>query len=598
MTTSSSIETLLDKEDIKKWRIPIKDLTFGHVIGRGAFGVVIYAELKKKQTIALSSHSLKRGCTDTDSGLDSEVYSGTNTASNKNDCSAKPSGTTAVVVTKNLSVAVKKLPENATRENFLDLFDELNLMFQVGQHQHIINLIGYSIEDSSLYIITDYAKHGNLKDFLRKHNEISKSGGTSSEIASDTLLLYAYQIALGMQYLHSKKVLHRDLAARNILVDDYDSIKIADFGLARNIRTDYYYIQREGKMPLKWMSPEALSLNRISNESDIWSYGVLLWEIFTYGSTPYPSMQPENILASLNSGYRMEKPADCDQFIYDEIILNCWRLEAKKRPTFDQLVELYNTSEYLKATVNTKMKEPSDQASQSTKVTNTSNSSLNITTTTTTLQPTLSASSAENSVSNRVNHIKEEEETKDFNSSSNFLSTSSSSSYNPSSSTSSVNSPGNGYVSSSSIFYDDTRILNEKLLEKKNSAASNTEVKVVKETCKPARIKTPKSTIRKFAYRTSERKNSFSLNSKANSKRIENEDEYDDNDDDDEDDVLITYEDKKLFSKFNLLSEKISFLNKNITTSGANTKLANNKSNGSVKSVSGDNNKKLLLTYV
>ena len=96
-------------------------------------------------------------------------------------------------------------------------------------------------------------------------------------------------------------------------------------------------------MPLKWMAPEALSFNRISNESDVWSYGVLLWEIYTYGSTPYPSIPPENILSSLNAGYRMEKPTVCDSFIYDNIMSNCWNFEAKKRPSFSQLVEIYES---------------------------------------------------------------------------------------------------------------------------------------------------------------------------------------------------------------------------------------------------------------
>ncbi len=533
-----------------------------------------------------------------------------------------------------MSVAVKKLPENATSENFLDLFKELNLMFQVGQHTHIINLIGYSIEESSLYIITDYARYGNLKDFLRKHRE-STTPGLTSAIGPATLLLYSYQIALGMQYLHSKKVLHRDLAARNILVDEYDSIKIADFGLARNIRTDYYYVQqREGKMPLKWMSPEALSFNRISNESDIWSYGVLMWEIYTYGQTPYPTIQAENILANLNSGYRMDKPTDCDQFIYDEIILNCWRIEPKKRPTFSQLVDFYQQSTYLNSTqqqqqqtLNTVTQNfnliptqlnstTADQTSQSTKLTN------------------VDQSSESNFSSEPNNTLNVNEEA--VNSSSNFLSTSSSSSssssssnsssYNPtstSSSTSSVSSPTAHVcdISACSIFYDD-HLLSDKLLEKKDASSPamttsvnlhhNEETKklISKDnnnnttTSKSIRIKTPKtSTLRKFAYRTTDRKNSLgfskhltsggsSSSNSSNNAKLDDDDEYDDQNDEDD------FDEKKLFHKYNLLSEKSNFLNKNILSKNSNNNSISNSNFNKHSNSSEPSKKKFLLTYV
>lgn len=178
---SSSVEALLDENEVKKWKIPIKNLKFGSTVGRGAFGVVVYATLK--QQIAENSNN--------DSGVDSNSYS---TPTEPNSAS--------------FDVAVKKLPENATAKNFYDLFKELKLMFQVGQHMHIVNLIGYCVENTSLYIVTDYAKYGNLKDFLRKSHQLNENQNEQEgiRIGGDRLLLYSYQIASGMEYLHSKKV--------------------------------------------------------------------------------------------------------------------------------------------------------------------------------------------------------------------------------------------------------------------------------------------------------------------------------------------------------------------------------------------------------
>jgi serine/threonine protein kinase len=206
LKSSSSIEALLDEKDIKKWRIPLEHLKFGHTLGRGAFGVVVYGRLKR-------SFRARSAISCADSGLDTSgsYYMPSSNSDlnyvdvvNTEECGIKEESRELI------SVAIKKLPEAATAKNYYDLFKELNLMFHVGQHKHIVSLIGYCIENTSLYIIIDYAKHGNLKEFLRKH----QTENTLDLIGTERLLLYSHQIALGMQYLHSKKViLFKNLAS-------------------------------------------------------------------------------------------------------------------------------------------------------------------------------------------------------------------------------------------------------------------------------------------------------------------------------------------------------------------------------------------------
>lgn len=192
--------------------------------------------------------------------------------------------------------------------------------------------------------MTDYARHGDLKTLLR-----DPSNRTRSLVTPAKQLLFSYQIALGMEYLHSRGVLHRDLAARNILVEsDLGLVKIADFGLARNLRDtgDYYYVQQRGaKVPMKWMAPEALFWHKTSKRSDVWAYGVLLWEIWSFGQSPYPTVAIEKLTDALKAGYRMDRPDGCPAALY-EIMLKCWQWEPKKRPAFSAIIEFYEAAQH------------------------------------------------------------------------------------------------------------------------------------------------------------------------------------------------------------------------------------------------------------
>ncbi|CAH3177742.1 unnamed protein product [Porites lobata] len=146
-----------------------------------------------------------------------------------------------------------------------------------------------------------------------------------------------------MEYLASKKCVHRDLAARNVLVGEDYVMKIADFDLARNIyKSDLYVKTNSGVLPMKWMAIESLFLREYSEKSDVWSFGICLWEIFTLGGTPYPTIPVEELLGFLNDGNRMENPRDCPSEIY-KIMQDCWQEGPDKRPKFDQISQSIGT---------------------------------------------------------------------------------------------------------------------------------------------------------------------------------------------------------------------------------------------------------------
>ncbi|KAL4112399.1 hypothetical protein QTP88_016198 [Uroleucon formosanum] len=243
------------------------------------------------------------------------------------------------------TVAVKMLKDGHTDTEMMDLVSEMEMMKMIGKHVNIINLLGCCTQDGPLYVLVEFALHGNLRDFLRQHRPSSGYEPAIGSNLKDTLtqkdlVSFAYQVARGMEYLASRKCIHRDLAARNVLVSEDFVMKIADFGLARDIQNQEYYRKTtDGRLPVKWMAPEALFHRIYTNQSDVWSYGVLLWEIMTLGGTPYPSVpNMEQLFNLLQSGHRMEKPSCCSLEIY-MIMRDCWSYHPNERPMFDELVE-------------------------------------------------------------------------------------------------------------------------------------------------------------------------------------------------------------------------------------------------------------------
>ncbi|MGH0159415.1 UNVERIFIED_CONTAM: hypothetical protein FKN15_067883 [Acipenser sinensis] len=230
-----------------------------------------------------------------------------------------------------------------------------------------------------LYVLVEYASKGNLREYLRARRPpgMDYSFDTckipDEQLTFKDLVSCAYQVARGMEYLASQKCIHRDLAARNVLVTDDNVMKIADFGLARDVHNiDYYKKTTNGRLPVKWMAPEALFDRVYTHQSDVWSYGVLLWEIFTLGGSPYPGIPVEELFKLLKEGHRMDKPANCTHELY-MIMRECWHAVPSQRPTFKQLVEdhdrvltMTSTDEYLDLSVVFEQYSPACQDTRST----------------------------------------------------------------------------------------------------------------------------------------------------------------------------------------------------------------------------------------
>ncbi|XP_069488240.1 fibroblast growth factor receptor 3 isoform X3 [Ambystoma mexicanum] len=302
-----------------KWELSRSRLTLGKPLGEGCFGQVVMADAV---------------------GIDKE----------------KPN--------KAITVAVKMLKDDATDKDLSDLVSEMEMMKMIGKHKNIINLLGACTQDGPLYVLVEYASKGNLREYLRARRPpgMDYSFDTcklpEEQLTFKDLVSCAYQVARGMEYLASQKCIHRDLAARNVLVTDDNVMKIADFGLARDVHNiDYYKKTTNGRLPVKWMAPEALFDRVYTHQSDVWSFGVLLWEIFTLGGSPYPGIPVEELFKLLKEGHRMDKPANCTHELY-MIMRECWHAVPSQRPTFKQLVEdldrvltVTSTDEYLDLSV-------------------------------------------------------------------------------------------------------------------------------------------------------------------------------------------------------------------------------------------------------
>ncbi|XP_057305891.1 fibroblast growth factor receptor 4-like isoform X2 [Hydractinia symbiolongicarpus] len=238
------------------------------------------------------------------------------------------------------TVAIKMLKADATEHELLDLLSEMETMKTIGRHQNIINFIGCCTQSDPIYAVVEYAPYGNLRQYLRSKRPPPSDSDERPKplLVTKDMVSFALQIAKGMEYLASRKCIHRDLAARNVLVGENYVIKIADFGLARSTNDiDYYRKTTDGRLPVKWLAIEALFDRIYTTQSDVWAFGVLLWEIFTLGGSPYPGIPVERLFDLLKSGFRMDKPQVCPAEVY-EIMVKCWYENPSNRPSFTDLL--------------------------------------------------------------------------------------------------------------------------------------------------------------------------------------------------------------------------------------------------------------------
>lgn len=228
-----------------------------------------------------------------------------------------------------IDVAVKMMKEGTMSED--DFIDEAKVMTML-QHQNLVQLYGVCSKNRPIFIVTEYMKYGSLHSYLRKND--------ATLIANIELLLHmCIQVCKGMAYLERHNYIHRDLAARNCLVGAEMNVKVADFGLARYVLDDQYTSSGGAKFPIKWASPEVLNFTRFSSKSDVWAFGVLMWEVFTCGKMPYGRMKNAEVVETVQRGNCLERPKYCAKDVY-EVMQNCWRYKTEERPSFWEIREV------------------------------------------------------------------------------------------------------------------------------------------------------------------------------------------------------------------------------------------------------------------
>ncbi|XP_061886892.1 tyrosine-protein kinase Fer [Entelurus aequoreus] len=274
ITKKSGVVLLNPVVKDKKWILNHEDVVLGELLGKGNFGEVFKGTLLRDKT----------------------------------------------------PVAVKTCKEDLPPELKIRFLSEARILKQYD-HSNIVKLIGICTQRQPIYIVMELVPGGDFLSFLRKKKD---------ELKTKQLVRFSVDAAAGMAYLESKNCIHRDLAARNCLVGEGSVLKISDFGMSRQEDDGVYSSSGLKQIPIKWTAPEALNYGRYSSESDVWSYGILLWETFSLGVCPYPGMTNQQAREQVEKGYRMACPQRCPDDVY-KVMQRCWQYNPEDRPKFSEL---------------------------------------------------------------------------------------------------------------------------------------------------------------------------------------------------------------------------------------------------------------------
>ncbi|NXP62788.1 TXK kinase, partial [Chloropsis cyanopogon] len=223
-----------------------------------------------------------------------------------------------------IKVAIKTINEGAMSED--DFMEEAKLMMKLS-HPKLVELYGVCTHHKSLYVVTEFMENGSLLNYLRQRR---------GKLSRDILLSMCQDVCEGMEYLERNSFIHRDLAARNCLVNEEHIVKVSDFGMARYVIDDEYISSSGAKFPVKWSSPEVFHFKKYSSKSDVWSFGVLMWEVFTEGKMPFETKSNSEVVHEISQGNRLYRPHLASHPVY-KVMYSCWHEKPEGRPTFAEL---------------------------------------------------------------------------------------------------------------------------------------------------------------------------------------------------------------------------------------------------------------------
>ncbi|XP_019642207.1 PREDICTED: mast/stem cell growth factor receptor Kit-like [Branchiostoma belcheri] len=240
-----------------------------------------------------------------------------------------------------ITVAAKKMRDCSSTKAVRDFLKEAYHLINIGHHRNIVNIHGICLQEGPLMLVLEYCEHGCVLDYLwelekrgRMETIMDPTKPLVSAEEGQKLTGYAVDVCNGLKHLASKRYVHRDIAARNVVIHGKGMAKICDFGLTRDVYTEIYTKQglKDATLPYKWMAIESLEGDgECTHKSDMWSFGVFLWELGTLGKTPYRGMDTAFLVEELHTGYRLPKPKGCPQLLYD-LMFSCWQEDPEARP--------------------------------------------------------------------------------------------------------------------------------------------------------------------------------------------------------------------------------------------------------------------------